>query len=101
MGKTQLEKAIYLAAKAFVTSCDLDKQLSEEATPSDILLDNGFEAVPQRAPAQHVPRSNGIPFCERHGKAMKLGDYGYHCTSKDTDPRFSNARGYCNAKAPA
>lgn len=42
--------------------------------------------------------SNGIPVCSRHGKPMKSGNYGYYCTSRESDPRFSNKNGYCNAK---
>ena len=95
---TNLEKALYLAAKAFVTSFDMDKQVAQMQTTFADGPPPEYEQQ-ERAALQHpTPASNGIPVCQRHGKPMKSGQYGYYCTSKESDPRFANKNGYCNSR---
>lgn len=89
MFKTELEKHLYMAAKAFIHSCELSESVKGAAQPTHPPVQN---AIPNST-------SNGVPVCSRHGKAMKLGQYGYHCTAKEADPRFANKNGYCNSKA--
>lgn len=83
-----LERALYFACKAFLG-----------------VYENGDEqrqAEPQH-PAfkteSHVKESNGIPVCPHHDKAMKAGQYGYYCTSKEDRPDLANKNGFCNYKA--
>lgn len=97
MHKTQLEKALYLAAKAFVTSYEMDAQVRTEAKedPREFSQETYEEA--ERAAIQSEGRRPGdIPTCPWHGKAAKAGKYGYYCTNKESDPRRANKNGYCN-----
>lgn len=91
---TSLEKSIYLAAKAVVNHFETLGSITEEEMPP-------IESYEEREAIHNEPSStsNGVPVCHRHGKAMRQGQYGYYCTSRETDPRFSNKNGYCNAKA--
>lgn len=75
---TTFEQAFIAAAKAFLAVYSTPKQ-TEVGIPT--------------------PTSHGVPVCQRHGKAMKEGKFGYYCTSKEDDPDFANKNGYCNAKA--
>lgn len=83
---TNLKKALLHAARAFI-SVYSDSNEQTHATP----------AAPQRNARQNAPTrtSNDIPVCSLHGKAMRLGKYGYHCTAK-IGP---GDRDYCKEKA--
>ena len=88
MQLTNLEKALLHAAKAFIAVYSD----SDGAT-------HGTLATPPKKTHQVAPTatSNGIPVCPVHGKAMRLGKYGYHCTAK-IGP---GDRDYCREKADA
>lgn len=81
-----LIKALLHAARAFIAVLE-GSEGSTQATP----------AAPQRKAPQAAPTatSNGIPVCPVHGKAMRLGKYGYHCTAK-IGP---GDRDYCREKS--
>lgn len=83
---TNLEKAFLHAARAFIAALD-GSEGSTHDTP----------AAPPQQTRQNAPTrtSNDIPVCSVHGKAMRLGKYGYHCTAK-TGP---GDRDYCKEKA--
>lgn len=36
--------------------------------------------------------------CPRHDKAWTKGQYGWYCTSKESDPEYANKRGYCDQR---
>lgn len=83
-----LEKAIYLACKAFIAHYDGPGPTTMERRPED---SPRTQSAPQR--------SNGIPICPVHDKAMNFrsgrnGDF-YSCSSRENDPNLSNRNGYC------
>ena len=85
---TNLERALLHAAKAFI-------QAYNQSETTDLGVANHEpKKAPQSGP---TATSNGIPVCHIHGKEMRLGKYGYHCTVKigpgDKD--------YCREKARA
>ncbi len=82
---TQFEKATLAAINAFMQHYTMVETINSDLPPPE----NHFEE-PQR--------SNGIPVCSRHGRAMKQGKFGYFCSTKESDPRFANKNGWCNAK---
>jgi hypothetical protein len=86
MQLTNLEKALLHAAKAFIQAYN-----QSEATDLGV----GSHQQRQTPQARPTATSNDIPVCPRHGKAMRLGKYGYHCTAK-IGP---GDRDYCREKA--
>lgn len=78
-------KALYLAAKAFVTSFEMDSQV------------RGNQPTGNAAPVQSVATGQ-IPECPRHHKPMREGQYGWYCATKETDPNYANKNGYCGQK---
>jgi hypothetical protein len=85
---TKLEQALLCAAKAFA-ACYLGTEISYPGEPMP-----QPKPKPQSGP---TPTSNGKPVCTIHGKEMRFGKYGYHCTVK-IGP---GDRDYCKEKARA
>lgn len=81
-----LTKALYLAAKAFVTSFELESHVRGE--------ESHYDSVPERNTSHQ--EEGYIPECPKHHKPMKNGKYGWYCTQKD---EYGNKNGYCSQKA--
>lgn len=88
MQLSNLERALLRAANAFIQAYNESKDAGQGV---------GGGATQQKAQAAPTATSNGIPVCPVHGKAMRLGKYGYHCTAK-IGP---GDRDYCREKADA
>lgn len=89
-----LTKALYLAAKAFVTSFEMDSQVKGQAihNAAPPIQTSGL----MRSTEEEEAWAGTIPECPKHHKPMKNGKYGWYCTQKD---EHGNKNGYCSQKA--
>ena len=96
VGMTIFEKASIAQAIAFLEAYGYRAvPLAADEPPMPV---SRPPEMPMDVDTTPIETSNGIPVCHRHGKEMKLGNYGYYCTAKENDPRYANKNGYCKAK---
>jgi len=87
MQLTNLERALFRAARAFIQAYNESKDAGQGV---------GGGATQQKAQAVPTATSNGIPVCPSHGKAMRPSKYKegqYYCGAKLDDGSYCREKG--------